>query len=148
MRLSKELELKKDNEIASGYLTCKTCNEKRELYLFHRQIKTNKTYYKDKKCKICITGKEPKLYKTTLEGKIRAPKTFIIKNNIRLSPDAKQFIKRVIIMKGYIDSIEAYKLAHYHIETFGYIERLIVDTELELSVMFKELLEVFKRNKE
>ena len=145
-RLGKEKELEKDKEIASGYLICKTCNEKRELTLFNRQIKSDKTYYKNKRCKICITGKEPKLNKVTIGDKIRQPKQLKIKKNVILSLEAKLFIKRVILMKGYIDSIEAYKLAHYHIETFGYIERLIIDVEKELTTMFLELLEVYRRD--
>jgi hypothetical protein len=48
-------------------------------------------------------------------------------------------------MRGYIDQVQAFQLAHYHIETFGFVERLIVNTELELTTMFRELLEVYKR---
>lgn len=144
-RLGKELELKKEEQIESGFLVCKTCNELKPLYYFNRQMKNDKTYYKNKKCKVCQTGKEPKLYKTSLEGKIREYKTLKIKNDIRLSLEAKEFIKRVIFMKGYIDSVEAFKLVHFHIETFDNNERLITNTELELTIMFQELLKVYKR---
>jgi len=51
-------------------------------------------------------------------------------------------------MKGYIDSVEAFKLVHHHIETFGFVERLILDIETELTLMFTELLSVYKRDKE
>lgn len=147
-RLGKEKELEKEKEIASGFLVCKTCNEKRELRLFNRQIKTDKVYYKSKRCKVCVSGREPREYKIPLEGNLRKPKTFIIKKSIRLSPDTKKFIKRVIFMKGYIDSVEAFKLVHHHIETFGFVERLILDIETELTLMFTELLSVYKRDKE
>ena len=50
-------------------------------------------------------------------------------------------------MRYYIDSIEAFKLVHYHINTFGHLERLIVNTEEELTIMFTELLEVYKKEK-
>ncbi len=148
MRLSKEKQLEKDTEIASGYLTCKTCNNKRELKLFNRQIKNDIVYYKSKRCKICTTGREPKVQNKILIGDItKTHRKFIIKKSVRLSPDAKLFIKRVIFMKGYIDSVEAFKLVHYHINTFGYIDRLILDIESELTLMFTELLEVFNRDK-
>lgn len=143
MRLGKDKELEKEKQIESGFLMCRNCNTLKPLYYFNRQKKDNKIYYKNNKCKLCVTGKEPKPYKTTLEDKIRTPKTFTIKKSMTLSPEAKKFIKRVIMMRGYIDSVEAYKLAHYHIETFDYVERLITNTELELTTMFKELLEVY-----
>ena len=148
MRLSKEKQLEKDTEIASGYLTCKTCNNKRELYLFNRQVKNDIVYYKSKKCKICTTGREPKVQNKILIGDTtKTHRKFIIKKSIKLSPDTKKFIKRVIFMKGYIDSVEAFKLVHYHINTFGHVDRLILDIETELTIMFQELLEVYKRNK-
>jgi hypothetical protein len=143
MRLGKDKELEKEKQIESGFLMCRNCNTLKPLYYFSRLRKEDKIYYRNNKCKFCISGREPKLNKTVLEGEIRPPKTFTIKNSIRLSPEAKEFIKRVIYMRGYIDSIEAYKLAHYHIETFDYVERLIINTELELTTMFRELLEVY-----
>ena len=146
MRLGLEKELEKEEQIKTGYLICKTCLLSRELYLFNRQIKSNKTYYKNKKCKICATGKIPKVYKTTLEGKIREPKLLKIKSNITLSLDAKEFVKRVIYMRGYVDSVEAFQLVDHHINTFGYVDRLIISTELELTTMFIELLEVYKKD--
>lgn len=147
-RLGKEKELEKEKEIASGYLICKMCNEKRELHLFNRQIKTEKVYYKTNKCKVCVTGKMPRLSKTIIEGKIRDYTKLKIKSDIIISPEAKEFIKRVIYMRYYIDSVEAFKLVHYHIETFGHNDRLILDIEKELTIMFVELLEVYKREQE
>jgi hypothetical protein len=147
MRLGKDKELEKDKQIESGFLMCKNCNTLKPLYYFNKQKKDDKIYYRNNKCKVCKTGREPKLYKTTLEGEIRAPKQLKIKSDIRLSLEAKEFVRRVIYMRGYIDQVEAFKLVHYHIETFGYIERLILDTELELNTMFIELLEVYKRGK-
>jgi hypothetical protein len=145
MRLGKEKELEKEKQIESGLLVCRNCNTLKPLYYFNKQMKDDKIYYRNNKCKVCKTGREPKLNKTTLEGEIRAPKQLKIKSDIRLSLEAKEFVRRVIYMRGYIDSVEAYKLAHYHIETFDYVERLIINTELELTTMFRELLEVYKR---
>jgi hypothetical protein len=145
MRLGKEKELEKEKQIESGLLVCKNCNTLKPLYYFSRLRKDDKIYYRNNKCKLCITGREPKLNKIVLEGEIRPPKQLKIKSDIRLSLEAKEFVKRVIYMKGYIDQVQAFQLAHYHISTFGYIERLIVNTELELTTMFRELLEVYKR---
>jgi hypothetical protein len=145
MRLGKEKELEKEKQIESGLLVCRNCNTLKPLYYFSRLRKDDKIYYRNNKCKLCITGREPKLNKTVLEGEIRAPKQLKIKSDIRLSLEAKEFIKRVIYMRGYIDQVQAFQLAHYHIETFGFVERLIVNTELELTTMFRELLEVYKR---
>lgn len=132
-----EIKLKKQLEIESGYLTCRTCNIKRELYNFTREVKYGfKIYYKDKRCKICITGRNPKSI---------APKTLKIDEHIKLSKDTKEFIKRVIKQRYYIDSIDTFKLAHHHINTFGHFDRLILDIELELTTMFKELLSIYKR---
>jgi hypothetical protein len=46
-------------------------------------------------------------------------------------------------MRGYIEPLEGLILVHYHLETFGYVERLIINTEEELSVMFEELLGIY-----
>lgn len=146
MRLSKEKQLEKEKQIATGYLTCKTCLEKKELYYFTRVAKDNKVYYQDRKCKKCYNGREIKINKTLLDSKIKDHKQIKIKSNVRLSLEVINFVKRVIFMKGYIDSVEAFKLVHYHINTFGYVERLFLNTELELSIMFKELLQVYKCN--
>jgi|LakMenE01Jun11ns_1017448.scaffolds.fasta_scaffold9711001_2 hypothetical protein len=146
-RLNKELTEKKLKDIESGYLICDTCNTKRELQYFSRQRFDNRWLYKTKKCKFCITGREVKVNKFTLTGKVNKHKPIKVKSNVRLSPEVKEFIKRVIYMKGYIDSVEAFKLVHYHINTFGPLERLIINIEEELTIMFIELLEVYKRGK-
>lgn len=144
-RLNKELTEKKLRDIETGYLTCDTCNTKRELHYFSRQRFGDRWLYKTKKCKFCATGREVKVNKYSITGEINKHKPIKPKNSVRLSPDIKEFIKRVICMRYYIDSIEAFKLAHYHINTFGHLERLIVNTEEELTIMFQELLEVYKR---
>lgn len=146
-RLGIKKEKEKEQQIATGYLTCKTCFKERELYLFNRQIKDNKTYYKNKKCKICLTGRIPKPNKNTLLGITKTPRALKIKKNVILSLEAKDFVKRVIFMKGYIDQVEAFQLVDHHINTFGYVDRLIISTELELTTMFLELLEVYNRDK-
>ena len=147
MRLGIEKEKEKEKQIATGYLTCKTCLEKKELYYFTRVAKDNKVYYQDRKCKKCYNGREIKINKTLLDSKIKNHKQIKIKSNVRLSLEVINFVKRVIFMKGYIDSVEAFKLVHYHINTFGYVDRLILDIETELTIMFQELLEVFNRDK-
>lgn len=144
-RLNKELTEKKLRDIETGYLTCETCSTKRELHYFSRQRFDNRWLYKTKKCKFCVTGREVKVSKYTLTGEVNKHKPIKIKNSVRLSPEVKEFIKRVIYMKGYIDSVEAFKLVHYHINTFGPLERLIIDIEEEMTIMFIELLEVYKR---
>lgn len=146
MRLGKIKELEKELQIKTGFLICKTCLERKELYFFTRVVKDNKVYYQDRKCKKCSNGKEIKINKTLLDRKIKEHKQIKIKSNIKLSLEARNFVKRLIMMKGYIDGVEAFKLAHHHINTFGYVERLFVNTELELSIMFKELLEVYYKS--
>lgn len=146
-RINIEEFKKQQEDIKRGVQTCKKCGKERQLQFFNRQIKGERIYYKTKRCKICLSpkGNNVNINKTSLETIYKKPKTFSIKKDMILSPDAEKFIKRVVMMKGYIDTIEAFKLAHYHIETFGYVERLIVDIELELSTMFIELLKVYKK---
>lgn len=146
-RLNKELTEKKLKDIESGYLTCDTCNTKRELQYFSRQRFDNRWLYKTKKCKFCITGREVKVNKFTLTGKVNKHKPIKVKSNVRLSPEVKEFIKRVIYMKGYIDQLEAFQLVDHHISTFGPLERLIINIEEELTIMFIELLKVYKKEK-
>jgi hypothetical protein len=146
-RLNKELTEQKLRDIETGYLTCDTCNTKKELQYFSRQRFQNRWLYKTKKCKFCATGREVKVNKFTLTGEVNKHKPIKVKSNVRITPEVKEFIKRVIYMRYYIDSIEAFKLVHYHINTFGHLERLIVNTEEELTIMFTELLEVYKKEK-
>ena len=146
-RLNKELTEQKLRDIESGYLTCDSCNTKKELQYFSRQRFQNRWLYKTKKCKFCATGREVKVNKFTLTGEVNKHKPIKVKSNVRITPEVKEFIKRVIYMRYYIDSIEAFKLVHYHINTFGHLERLIVNTEEELTIMFTELLEVYKKEK-
>lgn len=146
-RLNKELTEQKLRDIETGYLTCDSCNTKKELQYFSRQRFQNRWLYKTKKCKFCATGREVKVNKFTLTGEVNKHKPIKVKSNVRITPEVKEFIKRVIYMRYYIDSIEAFKLVHYHINTFGHLERLIVNTEEELTIMFTELLEVYKKEK-
>ncbi len=144
-RLNKELTEKKLKDIETGYLTCDNCNTKKELQYFSRQRFQNRWLYKTKKCKFCATGREVKVNKYSITGEINKHKPIKVKSNVRLSPEVKEFIKRVIYMKGYIDQLEAFQLVDHHINTFGPLERLIIDIEEELTIMFIELLEVYKR---
>ena len=146
-RLTKEKTEQKLKDIENGYLICDTCSTQRVLHYFSRQRFGDRWLYKTKKCKFCKTGREVKVSKYTLSGEINKHKPIKPKNNTKLSPDVKEFIKRVIYMRCYIDSVEAFKLVHYHINTFGPLERLIIDIEEEMTIMFIELLEVYKREK-
>lgn len=151
-RLLKVEKLKQDKEIEQGFLTCKKCKVRRELYYFGRQ-KSRKpdgtvTFsYKVNSCKCCNSpkGELVRPHSYVIKSDIRAPKKLKGAKQHKLSPEAKEFIKRVIYMRGYIDTLEAFKLTHYHIETFGHNDRLIVDTELEMTTMFIELLNIYKR---
>lgn len=142
-RLNKELTEQKLRDIETGYLTCDTCNTKRELHYFSRQRFGDRWLYKTKKCKFCATGREVKVTKYSLTGEINKHKPIKPKNSVRLSTEVKEFIRRVIFMKGYIDQVQAFQLVNHHINTFGYIERLILDIELELTTMFIELLDLY-----
>lgn len=121
-------------------LLCKTCNQEKEPQYFYSQKYTYKgkseLRYATKRCKECTKGKSMKIrrFKKELE---------LSKGNLSL--ETKEFIKSIIKKRFYIDTIEAYKLAHHHINTFGFSERLYADIEEELSVMLNELLFLYKR---
>lgn len=149
VRLKLEVKERIRKEIEQGVITCSSCGVTRELVYFGKQKYVGKNgevtfSYKYTKCKVCTSPKGEEMKPHSVRSKIKASKEKFSNSNISMSPECKEFIKRVIFMKGYIDVIEAYKLVHYHIETFGYIERLILNTEEELHTMFVELLNVFK----
>lgn len=137
-------------EVDSGYLTCKNCNKRRELIYFNKDRYKSKSStleytYKVGKCKVCISpyGEDMKPRMINSNSKLD-----IVSDNIKLSQECKNLIKRIIYMRGYIDVIEAYKLAHYHLETFGYIEREIITIEDDIVIMFKELLQIYRKEED
>lgn len=153
-RLKKEDREIYNKQVEEGFLTCKKCNKTRELGYFGRQKykQPDGTYtfvYKVSKCKVCASprGEDVKPHSYTQKCILKKPKLLKAKMNAILSPDCRKFIKRLILMKGYIDSVEAFQLVHYHLETFDYNERLITDTEQELTIMFQELLEIYYKCK-
>jgi hypothetical protein len=148
-RLKLEVKERIKKELEQGVITCLSCGVTREVIYFGRQKYVGKNgevtfSYKYTKCKICTSPKGEEMKPHSVRNKIKTSNKKFNSLSISISPECKEFIKRVIFMKGYIDVIEAYKLVHYHIETFGYIERLILNIEDELHIMFVELLNVFK----
>lgn len=128
-------------DIQSGYLTCKKCKQKRELVFFYSKKYNyngvNEISYQISKCKICQSKNS--------SYKVKSIEVLDI-SRFKLSKEAKLFVRRVALLKGNIDIIDAYKLTHYHIETFDYMERQFDSVEQELSTMYKELLKIYKRD--
>lgn len=149
-RLKIEDKEELDKQIENGLITCKTCKVRRELGYFGRQKYTNADgsitwSYKVKKCKCCTSprGELVRPHSYTTKSILRAPKKVKLESSVMLSKECKKFLQRLIYMRGYIDQIEAFQLVDHHINTFGYVERLIINTEEELSVMFEELLSIY-----
>lgn len=148
MRLKKEVREEKERQIKEGYLICECCKEKKDLIWFQRfKHKYNGEMvisYRNSKCKSCIFP-DRDVKPNLKERKIDIFKRTKTKKHINLSNECKVFLERLVMMKGYIDSVEAFKLAHHHINTFGYIERVIINIEDELILMFNELMEVYNK---
>lgn len=113
-------------------LVCKKCEIERELRFFRRTITNGKSYYTRKECKICLS-KTGKIYERR------------VKKNIKLSKECIVFIDKVKRKAGYIDYIEAYELAHFHVETFGFKETNM-DINEDLCLMWNELKELLDPN--
>ena len=111
-------------------LRCKTCNVERELNFFQTCHVNGKKYYARKKCKVCL-GIIPRQKKN---------------DKIGLSKECLEFLDRLRNIQCYVDMLDSFKLAHYFIETFGYIELDFNDIEEELNYMLRKLLEEKKRN--
>jgi len=135
----KRLVTKED--IEAGYLTCKNCKQRRELIFFYSKKYNyngiNEISYQTSKCKICQSKNS--------SYKVKSIELLDI-SRFKLSKEAKLFVRRISLLKGNIDIIDAYKLTHYHIETFDYMERQFDSIEQELSTMYKELLKIYKRD--
>lgn len=114
-------------------LKCKNCNTYREKFYFRKTKLNNKWYYTKTKCKVCLSkkGKEVFIDKKLIKRKIRK----------KLTPECIDFLDRVYRQRGFIDYIDAYRLASHHINTFGYIETNL-EVEDDLIQMYNDLLDV------
>lgn len=127
-------------------LKCKECNELREEQYFSKTKNKNKSKSKDKipyyfwlkKCKVCQGIK-------VLRGDYIDNKTKVerkIQNGITLSKDTEVFLNTLKIRNGYVDMIDSFKLAHYFIETFGYIDLDDMEIKDQLILMYDKLLQI------
>lgn len=103
-------------------ITCKTCKIERDEKQFQAYTKNGKRYYSKKLCRVCSSVKNIRL-------------------DSKLSPKCLQFLEKIEAQRGFICYIDAFLLAHYHIETFGYRETNM-DVKEELTKMYKDLLKV------
>jgi len=140
--MGRKREITKE-DIESGYLTCKKCNQRRKLIFFYSKRYNynglNEVSYQISKCKVCKSKNN--------SYKVKNIEVLDI-SKFNLTKEARLFIKRLILLKGKIGVIDAYKLVHYHLETFNYIERQFDSVEQELSIMYKELLKVYDKDQE
>lgn len=122
------------NIVDHDRLQCKNCNEFRELKYFKCSQVVNKRYYTTKKCKICLGVKinENKYIETHETMKT-------------LQKECLVFLERMKLMKGYVDMLDAYKLAHYYTDFFGYRDVFYEDIEEELTFMLVSLLRQKKK---
>jgi len=113
-------------------LTCKTCGIEREKKYFIKIFNNDKIYTTTKKCKVC-------------RGiKINERNELLYKSNDILSNDCLDFLEHIKIIRGWVDMYDSFRMAHYFIETFGYIEMDFDSVEDELFYMLRELLKVKK----
>jgi hypothetical protein len=105
-------------------LRCRNCNEIRNEAYFNwsRATKDSRKYYKLKKCKVCLGKKiqQSKIVEYTLQ------------------PEIINFLNEVERKRYYLEIVDCYRLAHYHIEVFGYKETNM-SIDKELTTMYKEL---------
>jgi len=114
-------------------LKCKNCNTYREKFYFRKTKLNNKWYYTKTKCKVCLSKKGKTDF---IDKKLEQRKT---KN--KLTTECIDFLDRVYRQRGFIDYIDAYRLASHHINTFGYIETNL-EIEEDLIQMYNDLLDV------
>lgn len=127
-------------------LRCKECGIEREEQYFSKTKNKGKTketipyHYWLKRCKICQGVKVLRGdYKQT-NSNIRIEKK--MKNNATLSKDTQTFLKHLKMKKGYVNMLDAFKLAHYFIETFGYIDLDDMEVKDQLILMYEKLLKL------
>lgn len=127
-------------------LRCKECGIEREEQYFSKTKNRGKTkdvipyHYWLKRCKICQGVKVLRGdYKQT-NSNIRIEKK--MKKNATLSKDTQTFLKHLKMKKGYVNMLDAFKLAHYFIETFGYIDLDDMEIKDQLILMYDKLLKL------
>lgn len=127
-------------------MICKECNVDREEQYFSKTKNKGKTkdvmpyHFWLKKCKICQGVKVFRGdYKPT-NSNIRIEKK--MKKNATLSKDTQTFLKHLKMKKGYVNMLDAFKLAHYFIETFGYIDLDDMEVKDQLILMYEKLLKL------
>ncbi len=112
-------------------IECKNCNTYRESFYFRKSKFNNKWYYSKSKCKVCLSKKGKTIF---IDKKLekRKPKN-------KLTSECIDFLNRIYTQRGYIDYIDAFRLADHHINTFGYIETNL-KIEEDLIQMYNDLL--------
>lgn len=132
-------------------LQCFTCKEFRELQFFSKTKNKSKSrikipyYYWLKKCKICLGVKTIIGPYNKVDNATRVERKS--KKNISLSPECLKFLNRLKMTRYHVDMLDSFKLAHYFIETFGYIDLDNLEIEDQLLLMLKKLLEINGDNK-
>jgi len=125
-------------------MICKECNEDRDERYFSKT--KNKGKNKDvmpyhfwlKKCKICQGVKVLKGSYNKVDGNTRVDRK--LNKKIVLSKDTNIFLNYIKMKRGYVNMVDAYKLAHYFIEAFGYIDIDDMEIKDQLILMYDKLL--------
>jgi len=125
-------------------MICKECNIDREEQYFSKTKNKGKTkdvmpyHFWLKKCKVCQGVKVIRGDYNKVDGSTRVERK--LKSNVRLSKDAELFLNHLKMKKGYANMVDAYKLAHYFIEVFGYIDIDDMEIKDQLILMYDKLL--------
>lgn len=125
-------------------MICKECNVDREEQYFSKTKNKGKTkdvmpyHFWLKRCKICQGVKVLRGDYTKVDGNTIVERK--LKSNVRLSKDTNIFLNYIKMKRGYVNMVDAYKLAHYFIETFGYIDIDDMEIKDQLILMYDKLL--------
>lgn len=131
MKYSKQ-EIKQ--QVEENNLFCQTCQTKRELIYFRRvKDKKGRYYFYHKRCKMCLS-KTGRIYKKELKEK-----------EYILNKETEKFINEIKRKRGFIDMIDAYKIAHHHVLTFGY-QDVNLTVEDDLIRMTKDLVKAYEEH--
>jgi hypothetical protein len=129
-------------------LKCKECGVEREEQYFSKSKSKYKGvikyYFWLKKCKLCQGMKSLKGTYNKTDNSTRIERK--IESGIELSKEAKDFLNELKMSNGYIDMLGAYKLAHYFIETFEYIDLDDMEIKDQLMLMHQKLLQLENGN--
>ena len=122
-------------------LTCKNCNQERDLIYFRITRTRGKAYYNKAKCKVCISKSgECKVIENRIKN--NQNKASELKKNISISNECKTFLEGLKRARGYVDTIMAFQLLHYHIQTFGQTSFLTEDVEEQLNMMVGDFIKL------